>query len=244
MHLVEAGYGVVATARRREDIETLGASLCLPLDVTDASTIAAALAQVQETFGHLDVLINNAGMSVRGAVADLSENAWHTAWAVNFMGPANLIRASLPLMKLSRRGRIINMGTLSALAAVPNMSAYTASKAALDAMSRTLQGELAPWEIFVTLVRVGLTDTALFTNAERYTRELLSPYPAPDSEHGRFDRARQKYSTDPARIARNIERVVLMSSPPGTYVIPPSARLLEALSPLISRRWSKRIGKT
>jgi NAD(P)-dependent dehydrogenase (short-subunit alcohol dehydrogenase family) len=206
------------------------------MDITCPDSVAAVLQQIESRFGYLDVLINNAGIAVRGAVEDLPDAAWNAVWAVNVLGPAHLIRAGLPLMRRAAHARIINISTVAALPAMPNMSAYTATKAALDVLSRSLHAELAPLGIFVTLARIGLTDTALFANAERYSREFLPnqsrPDPSVDLEATRFAHIRRKYAADPNRIARDIQRVVAMSSPPACCVIPASARFLQIMAPL------------
>jgi NAD(P)-dependent dehydrogenase (short-subunit alcohol dehydrogenase family) len=104
--LALADYTVVATARHPETLADLPAALKLALDVTDAASVAGAVAEVIRRFGRVDVLVNNAGYAVRGAVEEVSDEQVHAMFDVNVYGVMRMVRAVAPHMRQQRAGRI------------------------------------------------------------------------------------------------------------------------------------------
>lgn len=125
-----------------------------PLDVTDAGQRAAVIDEI-EAVGGLDALVNNAGLSFR-SVAEHTDDAERLAQLdVNFLGPLALARLALPGMRARRRGRILNISSVGGMAAMPTMSAYSASKFALEGATEALSYEVRPWGVAVSLVQPG-----------------------------------------------------------------------------------------
>jgi NAD(P)-dependent dehydrogenase (short-subunit alcohol dehydrogenase family) len=163
--LPHAGSGqweeLVAIAR---EIEALGVrSLPLRVDVTDAVSIQAMVAETKEAFGRLDILVNNAGAAIGPSpVVQMAEEAWRRTLEINATGTFLCSKFALPLMiGGSQGGRVINMSSLAAERPKPYVSAYAASKAAVVALTRSLAQEVAEFGITVNAVLPGDVDTAL-----------------------------------------------------------------------------------
>ena len=177
----ERGHRVYATARRTESLEALAARgmRTLALDVTDATSIAAAAAVIAQEAGRLDMLVNNAGYGLYGAVTDLSANELRRQIETNVIAPVQMARAFLPLMLPQRRGRIVNVGSVSGVLTTPFAGAYCASKAALHALSDAMRMELAPFGIEVVTVQPGSVTSNLgatgSSNAALPTGSIFTP---------------------------------------------------------------------
>ncbi|WP_415910930.1 SDR family NAD(P)-dependent oxidoreductase [Oleiharenicola sp. Vm1] len=151
---LQAGHEVVATARNPAALEPLARSercQVAALDVTDPASVRAALAQA----GAVDVLVNNAGCGLVGALEECAESEIRSVFETNFFGPLALIRALLPALRARRRGHLINVSAAAAIANYPGFGAYGAAKAALEAASESLRQELRPLGIHVTIVEPG-----------------------------------------------------------------------------------------
>lgn len=126
--LVSRSAEALAEAARLCREQGAPVALALPADVSDEQQVEAVFAQVVRNFGRLDVLVNNAGAFDGGPLDELSTAAWDRVLAVNLRGPFLCTRAALRLMKPARRGRIINIGSISAQRVRPHSAAYSASK--------------------------------------------------------------------------------------------------------------------
>jgi NAD(P)-dependent dehydrogenase (short-subunit alcohol dehydrogenase family) len=133
------------------------------VDVTDADSVQAMVAQVKESLGRLDILINNAGAAIGPApVIQMAEEAWCRTLEINATGAFLCCKLALPLMiEGGRGGRIVNMASIAAEKPKPYLSAYAASKAAVVALTRSLAQEVAEFGITVNAVLPGDVDTAL-----------------------------------------------------------------------------------
>jgi NAD(P)-dependent dehydrogenase (short-subunit alcohol dehydrogenase family) len=151
------GHRVVATARHVESLQALQAQglRTLALDVNDDASVAVALAAVQSETDHIDILINNAGYGQFGAVMDAQTDDLRRQFETNVFAPVALSRAALPLLRKSKSGCIVNMGSISGIVTTPFAGVYCASKAALHALSDAMRMELAPLGIRVVTVQPG-----------------------------------------------------------------------------------------
>lgn len=153
------GDAVVATARKAEAIATRFGDhpnlLGLPLDVTDeAQAIAAAKAAI-DRFGRIDVLFNNAGFGVMGAVEETGAAEVEAVYRTNVFGLLNVTRAILPHMRSARSGRILNVSSIGGYRGAAGFGVYSSTKFAVEGLSEALHDELAPLGIHVTVVEPG-----------------------------------------------------------------------------------------
>lgn len=135
-----------------------------PLDVTDEGDLRALIDDVEESWGGLDVLVNNAGIS-RGSSIDLKDDEFWTAWNrtldVNLTAYVRLVRLALPLLRRSDSARIVNIASTESIVATPTLSAYSASKAAVTGLTRSLAVELGREGIIVNCVCPGPVNTGM-----------------------------------------------------------------------------------
>jgi NAD(P)-dependent dehydrogenase (short-subunit alcohol dehydrogenase family) len=156
----DRGHRVIATARDVAAIADLAADPSgrvhgLALDVADPLAIAVAVEQVIAIAGSIDVLVNNAGYGLLGAVEDLDDAEVLHAYETNLFGPLRLVRAVLPGMRRCGRGHVVQMSSVVAVTSGLGGSAYAGPKAALEAASVALAAEVAEWGIGVTIVQPG-----------------------------------------------------------------------------------------
>jgi NAD(P)-dependent dehydrogenase (short-subunit alcohol dehydrogenase family) len=157
--LLEQGDQVVATARKPETVADLverhpGAALALPLDVTDPAQISAAVSAAVDS-GGIDVLVNNAGHGLLGALEELTDEQIHDVLGVNLLGALAVTRAVLPHMRARRSGHIVQMSSVGGVVANPGHAVYATSKFALEGASEALAGEVSPFGIRVTIAEPG-----------------------------------------------------------------------------------------
>ncbi|MFV8816563.1 SDR family NAD(P)-dependent oxidoreductase [Haliea sp. E17] len=203
------GHRVFASARRPDGLAPLADAgiETLPLDVNDADSVAAAMAYIGECAGHLDMLVNNAGLSRVGAAIDLGREDLRQQFETNVIAPIALARAALPLLLAARAGgtgpRIVNVGSIVGLFTTPFTGAYCASKAALHALSDALRMELAPLGIRVITLQPGGVLSSFGDNAEAGIRlpqdSLYQPIAA--SIHARSQAGQQNATPTEAFVA-------------------------------------------
>ena len=200
-------YRVVATARasslkvlREHGLIDHENFLAIPMDVTKTRDRDRAIDTVARIWGGVDILINNAGVSYRAVVEDMTENDEQKQLATNYLGPMALIRLVLPYMRHRGRGKIINISSVSGMLAMPTMASYSASKHALEGASEALWYEMQPLGIDVTLVQPGFINSESFKKV-KYTGTAL------EHELGR----RGPYSDYYTNMAPFIERMMHLS---------------------------------
>jgi len=172
-HALARGFNVVATARRTRALEALAAQapdrlLIHPLDVTRPGDPEAAVAAALARFGRIDVVINNAGYGVVGAVEETPEPELRALMETNFFGAAAVIRAVAPTLRAQRHGAIANISSLGGQLSFAGFGAYSASKFALEGLSEALAQELAPFGVKVMIVEPGAFRTGLAGAAMRH----------------------------------------------------------------------------
>jgi NAD(P)-dependent dehydrogenase (short-subunit alcohol dehydrogenase family) len=214
-----AGDAVVATARKPGALDDLvarfpGRVAAVELDVTDTARIPAAVDAATEAFGRIDVLVNNAGRALIGAAEETTDQELRELMDVHFFGPAALVRAVLPGMRARRSGAIVQISSMGGRLSFAAVSAYSATKFALEGYSEALAAELAPFGIRVLIVEPGAFRTGLHGEAMRMT----AADPAYDAVVGPiramqagFDGAQPG---DPAKAAAAIRAALEAAEPP------------------------------
>lgn len=166
------GYNVVATARSVGKLETLKAEvpdrvLVAELDVNRAGDAERAVAAAIERFGAIDVLINNAGYAIVGAIEETPEAELRAIMETNFFGAAAVIRAALPHMRARHSGAIVNISSMGGQMSFATVGAYSATKFALEGYSEALAQEVSHFGIKVLIVEPGAFRTALVSHGDR-----------------------------------------------------------------------------
>ena len=154
------GYRVVATARKPEILQDLvekypDTARAIKLDVTKPDEVRAAIAEAVKEFGKIDVLVNNAGYGLIGAVEEATEAQFRHQFETNVFGAVDVMKAVLPQMRQQKSGHILNVSSVGGFIAFPSSGYYTASKFALEAFSEAVAAEAAPHGIKVTIVEPG-----------------------------------------------------------------------------------------
>jgi NAD(P)-dependent dehydrogenase (short-subunit alcohol dehydrogenase family) len=186
--LAEAGADVVATGRRRNMVESVAREVeaagrrshVVTTDVTQTDSVNALANDVISRFGHVDILVNAAGITVRRATAEVPDSEWNAIIDTNLNGMLRTCRAFGPHMIERRYGRIINIGSLTSLVALQEVAAYGASKAAVAALTKSLAVEWAPYNVCVNAILPGVFRTALnegLLDGTERGRELLMRTP-------------------------------------------------------------------
>jgi NAD(P)-dependent dehydrogenase (short-subunit alcohol dehydrogenase family) len=229
------GHIVYATARHPESLGGMAnrGMRTLPLDVTDAASIAAAFDVVQREQGRLDLLVNNAGYALFGPVSDLSAEAMRRQLETNVIAPVQMIRAALRLMLPLRSGCIVNVGSVSGILTTPFAGAYCASKAALHALSEAMRMELAPFGIHTMTVQPGRIAShfgeAGIANLELPADSIYSPIASAVRARAM---ASQKGAISAATMARKTAAAALRPDPPAILRAGPESIRMPTL-----RRW-------
>jgi NAD(P)-dependent dehydrogenase (short-subunit alcohol dehydrogenase family) len=209
-HALARGYHVVATARtpaKLESIRQLAPERVLiqKLDVTIPDDAAKAVAAAVSRFGTVDVLVNNAGYGIVGAVEETSDAELRAQMETNFFGAVSVTKAVLPVMRARRSGAVVNMSSLGGQLSFGGFSAYSASKFALEGMSEALAQEVAPFGIKVMIVEPGAFRTGFASDALKHM-PVLDAYR--DVVEGTRAFAHSMHGTqegDPAKAAAAIE---------------------------------------
>jgi NAD(P)-dependent dehydrogenase (short-subunit alcohol dehydrogenase family) len=221
-----AGYRVVVTARRLEDVADLAASageraLAVPLDVNDPAQVKAALAAAEARFGQVDVLVNNAGYGYLGAIEEGDEAGVRALFETDLFAPIALTKAVLPGMRSRRFGHIVNVSSIGGLVTYAGVGYYNIVKAGIEALTDVLAKELGPLGIGATVVAPGAFRTDFrgpdsiklaSTVIDDYAETAGKARTGTQAGHG-------KQQGDPARGARVIIAAVEADKPPVHLLI-------------------------
>jgi NAD(P)-dependent dehydrogenase (short-subunit alcohol dehydrogenase family) len=167
IELSARGYDVVATARRRESLDDLKVAQALELDVDDESSVAAAVAAAAP----IDVLVNNAGFGVEGAIETVPLDEVRRMFETNFFGAARMIQALVPSMRERGSGTVVNVTSTAGIAAPPLGGYYAASKFALEALSEALHLEVGHFGVRVLVIEPGVIETRFGVNVLDHRNE-------------------------------------------------------------------------
>lgn len=217
--ILERGDIVVATARRTGELESLTEKyadrlLLATLDVTSPEQARAAVGQVMERYGRLDVLVNNAGYGLIGAFEEMSPEEFGGQMATNFGGVANMCRAVLPTFRRQRSGHIIQISSVGGRRGAAGLSGYAASKFAVEGFSEVLAQEIGLLGIKMTIVEPG----GFRTDWAGASMSFASPMESYEPVIGPFREWIKTYSGtepgDPAKAAKILFEISRLDEPP------------------------------
>jgi NADP-dependent 3-hydroxy acid dehydrogenase YdfG len=224
--LARAGYTVVATARNVESLRELPVALKLPLDVTSQTSVDQAVLDTLREFGRIDVLVNNAGHSVRAVVEEVDEALARAMFDVNVWGLLRVTKAVLPHMRANCTGRVIHVGSVMGKFTFPVNGAYAASKHAVEAIADAMRVELKGFGIPVVVIEPGTIDTNFLATSESrgvaFSSNADSPYAPIYAQFRRMASTRKGANAE--RVSSVIQHAIEARRP--------RARYLAAVSPL------------
>lgn len=216
---LEKGYRVAATARKPEVLQDLAEKypdtvLTLKLDVTNKDDIAKAIEKTVEKFGRVDVVVNNAGYGLVGAIEEPSDEQIRAQFETNVFGVLNVVRASLPTLREQKSGHIINVSSGLGFFAFPSYGYYSATKFALQGLSEALAQETAHLGIKVTIAEPGGTKTAFMKGIAEPENVLPESYPTTTNLFEMFGKLQEMPLSDPRRLAEILIDVSELENPP------------------------------
>lgn len=243
------GYQVVATSRNLQDITDLAKTSehirITTCDVTQNESIRQAVQFAQDRFGKVDVLINNAGYALIGPVESISLDEARKQFEVNTFGVMNVIKHIAPIMRQSKRGRIINVSSIAGRTLVPLAGWYSASKFALEAVNDALRFELGPQGIDVISILPGpvlshFLDKLNISPLSEDSPQLYRRY----MQHYETRRARHRpFAVSPELVAALIFKAASTSRPRARYYITLPARIFNLGKKFIPDKFWDRLTK-
>jgi NAD(P)-dependent dehydrogenase (short-subunit alcohol dehydrogenase family) len=223
--VIGSGHNAVVTAREVTKVADLGDSaperaLAVALDVTKPDQVASAVAQAEERFDGVDVLVNNAGYGYRAAVEEGDDADVRALFETHFFGTVAMIRAVLPGMRARRRGAIVNISSIGAQLTPVGSGYYSAAKAAIEGVSGALRGELAPLGISVTIVEPGAFRTDFAGRSLAQSANVIDDYAATAGQRRKeHDTMHGNQPGDPAKAGAAIIAAVESAEPPAFLLL-------------------------
>ena len=219
-----AGHAVVATGRNPDAVaRAVGEAenlLVVKLDVTSRADAEAAVQAAVERFGRIDVLVNNAANFYGGYFEELTPEQIERQLATGLIGPMNVTRAVLPVMRRQRAGHVIAISSSAGLMGFEFNSAYCAAKFGLEGWMEALEGEVAPFNIHTTIVNPGFFRTELLTQeSSTYATPAIAEYA--DRHAARvqwYADMNGRQVGDPAKLARALVTIAGQEQPPRRFI--------------------------
>src|SRR5215213_6037838 len=219
-----AGHTVVATGRNPDAVaEALGDSddlLVVKLDVSSGQDAEAAVEAAVDRFGGIDVLVNNAASFYAGYFEELTPEQMDRQLTVSLIGPMNVTRAVLPIMRNQRSGHIVTISSSAGFAGFEYGTAYAASKFGVDGWMESLAPEVEPFGIHTTVVNPGFFRTELLTNeSTNYAPASIEDYAERNAAQREFWASMNgKQDGDPAKLAHALLTIAALEQPPFRFI--------------------------
>ncbi|WP_419700793.1 SDR family NAD(P)-dependent oxidoreductase [Mucilaginibacter sp. NFX135] len=219
--LLDAGQLVAATSRNQEElikaVNTPNINNFLPLQVNlvNEASVSLALQHTNETFGRIDVVINNAGYGIGGAIEELTDKETRTAFDVNVFATLNVIRFVMPYLRKQRSGHIINISSIAGIAPGTGWAIYGAAKYAVIGLSEVLAADVKALGIKVTVVAPGAFRTSFLTpDSLSMTENPIADYTDVRETHAKYLKMDGEQAGDPEKAAASIIKIVGEENPP------------------------------
>lgn len=218
--VLDRDYHAVITARDPNKIQGFisgrdSRALALRLDVTDAAQVTDAVKQAEATFGSIDVLVNNAGITYFSSIEEGDLDEVHALFETNFFGLVRVIQTVLPGMRRRRQGRIVNISSIGGLRSLSGVGYYHATKFAVEGLSEALAKEVEPLGIKVLLVEPSAFRTGFTERSARESRQRIEDYaPTAGATRQQIRLIGGREPGDPARAATAIIKAVESPTPP------------------------------
>ena len=235
IHLAKNGFKTYATMRnlgKSDSIKSQSENLpieILQLDVTDDVSVKNAINTVIENEGRIDVLVNNAGYGIIGAVEDLSSEEVKNQFDTNVFGPFRTIREVLPTMRKQKSGKIITISSIAGFMGMPIFSAYVASKFAVEGLTESLRQEVAPFGIQACVVEPGAIKTSVMEHMSTAKKAMEnSAYSEMMQGLGKImGEMMEKQSSPPSVVAEVVLKAATSDNPDARYVAGEDAKMIQ-----------------
>lgn len=238
-HLAAKGYQVYGTSRHPESCPGIKNGFMIKMDVCDTASVKGAIANIVDTEGHIDVLVNNAGFGIGGAIEDTSTDMVKALFDTNFFGVCRLLQEVLPVMRRQSEGLIINMSSIGGIIGLPYQGIYSASKFAVEGLSEALYKELSSTDLKVVLIEPGDFKTGFTANRQNIKTE---------NNADDFQRSLDVIEHDeqngqpPLKIAYLIEKIINTPNPRLRYAVGAFDQKLSLfLKRILPNRWFDQI---
>lgn len=214
------GETVIGTVRKKEqvkDFETIapGLTFAYVLDVTERAKVFSTIKSVIDKFGHLDVVVNNAGFGFLGAVEEVDVDEIKEVMDTNFYGALHVTQAILPQFRQQSHGHLVQISSVAGFRATQGFGVYNASKFALEGISEALAQEVAPFNVHVTIVEPGPFRTKFAGESINRAKKKIPAYAKTAGEFEKAMEARNgKQDGDPAKAAEVIWQITNTDNPP------------------------------
>ena len=230
--LAQKGFVVFGTTRNPSSVQAIPGVDVLPLDVQLDESVNACINTLLKKAGRLDVLVNNAGYTLGGAIEETTLEQAKAQFETNFFGVARMVKAVLPIMRRQGNGQIINISSLVGLVASPLLGFYSASKFAMEGYTEALRHEVKPFQIRVSLVEPGLVKTNLVHNTQ-YGTDRISDYDPWQQRAADVYRQSVEKAIEPAQVAKCVLNVIQSKSPKLRYMVGKDASWMSRLHRLL-----------
>lgn len=223
--VLDAGHNAVVTARNEASVRDLverypETAVSAALDVSDRDQVAEAVRRAESRFGGVDVLVNNAGYGYRAAIEEGDDPDVRRLFDTNLFGAVDMIKAVLPGMRARRSGTIVNVSSIGARECAPGSGYYSASKAALEAVTESLRKELAPLGVSAMIVEPGGLRTDFSGRSLTQSLQTIADYADTAGKRRKeTDTAHGKQPGDPERGAAVIVEVVDAGKVPALLLL-------------------------
>jgi NAD(P)-dependent dehydrogenase (short-subunit alcohol dehydrogenase family) len=226
--LSQRGDKVFGTSRNPASADSISGVEMLSLDVRADDSVRACVEAVCSRAGYIDVLINNAGYELAGALEELSLEEARAQFETNFFGVVRMVNAVLPLMRRQKRGYIVNVSSLVGLSAIPFLGIYSASKFALEGYTEALRHEVKPFNIRVSLTEAGFLKTPMMNNRQ-IAANRISDYDPWRQRALDAIRADEEKAPGPELVAKTLLEIMSNKAPRLRYPIGQQAKSVARL---------------
>lgn len=225
--LAETGYTVYGTVRR--EVEPIPGVHYLNADVRDAESVKRAVDTVMAEQGHIDMLVNNAGMGIGGPIEFTPDEEIELQMDTNFMGMVRFSKAVLPHMRTLKCGKIVFLSSIGGLMGLPFQGFYSASKFAIEGYAEALRMEVHNFRISVSLINPGDFSTGFTAKRKKIAPEVAEAYPVYALSMSKIEND-EGHGLKPVKVAETVARIAKARRPRNRYVV---ATLEQNLSVLL-----------
>lgn len=218
--LLAQGYRVAATSRNKQNLVSAAATdssnfLALETDLADATSVAAAIRSTVDTFGQIDVVVNNAGYGIGGALEELSASEIKQSFDINVFATINVIQQAMPYLRAQRSGHIINIASIAGFSPATGWGAYAAVKFAVMGLTQVLAEDVKEFGVKATVVAPGAFRTNFLTPESLViSKNKIDDYQNVHASHKRYDAMHGAQAGDPDKAADVFITLANSENPP------------------------------